>query len=350
MNLYIFYDRLWEICGRRCMWGHIWNVLQSFGLSAHSKRQSFQFLFSDSVPHWVWANANILSVKSVMLNSLSERNLKKRTLPFPLFLLCCELSICVAGWSWWKQHGRWGPGCGGRQGKRCHTRLRASLCLLLLSLSVCDSRKSTRPAKPGGVRTRSSSSPFCVWGTKNTFSEVSAGVDTVETFEGAPSWMQFRLPLLVFDEYLKISGRNIEDSIKREMSGSLEDVFLAVGASLLPDYRWNVLPSAETVNSLLLPRSEMHAEQASVLRRATVQIDEGKCFIQLELKHGDLVWKQLVLVFRVWAPQIASLSESWLPEQRSTCWTSKQSSWRCTGRPCTPSSRWGTKGSVCFNI
>ena len=33
----------------------------------------------------------------------------------------------------------------------------------------------------------------------------------------------------VFEEYQKISGRDIEDSIKREMSGSLEDVFLAIG-------------------------------------------------------------------------------------------------------------------------
>ncbi|RVE65750.1 hypothetical protein OJAV_G00119680 [Oryzias javanicus] len=34
--------------------------------------------------------------------------------------------------------------------------------------------------------------------------------------------------LRVFEEYKKISGREIEDSIKREMSGSLEDVFLAI--------------------------------------------------------------------------------------------------------------------------
>ncbi|KAJ0057096.1 hypothetical protein NL108_002020, partial [Boleophthalmus pectinirostris] len=34
--------------------------------------------------------------------------------------------------------------------------------------------------------------------------------------------------LRVFDEYKKISGREIEESIKREMSGCLEDVFLAI--------------------------------------------------------------------------------------------------------------------------
>ncbi|XP_036382966.1 annexin A4-like [Megalops cyprinoides] len=34
--------------------------------------------------------------------------------------------------------------------------------------------------------------------------------------------------LRVFEEYQKISGRDIEDSIKREMSGTLEDIFLAI--------------------------------------------------------------------------------------------------------------------------
>ncbi|XP_035234523.1 annexin A4-like [Anguilla rostrata] len=34
--------------------------------------------------------------------------------------------------------------------------------------------------------------------------------------------------LRVFEEYKKISGREIEESIKREMSGNLEDVFLAI--------------------------------------------------------------------------------------------------------------------------
>uniref|UniRef100_A0A8C4E8N4 Annexin n=1 Tax=Dicentrarchus labrax TaxID=13489 RepID=A0A8C4E8N4_DICLA len=33
---------------------------------------------------------------------------------------------------------------------------------------------------------------------------------------------------VMFEEYQKISGRDIEESIKREMSGSLEDVFLAI--------------------------------------------------------------------------------------------------------------------------
>ncbi|KAJ8408524.1 hypothetical protein AAFF_G00251590 [Aldrovandia affinis] len=34
--------------------------------------------------------------------------------------------------------------------------------------------------------------------------------------------------LRVFQEYQKLAGRDIEDSIKREMSGSLEDIFLAI--------------------------------------------------------------------------------------------------------------------------
>lgn len=33
----------------------------------------------------------------------------------------------------------------------------------------------------------------------------------------------------MFDEYRKVSGKDIEESIKREMSGNLEDVFLAIG-------------------------------------------------------------------------------------------------------------------------
>lgn len=41
-----------------------------------------------------------------------------------------------------------------------------------------------------------------------------------------------RLFPAVFEEYQKISGRDIEDSIKREMSGCLEDVFLAIGLSI----------------------------------------------------------------------------------------------------------------------
>lgn len=78
----------------------------------------------------------------------------------------------------------------------------------------------------------------------------------------------------MFDEYRKISGRDIEDSIKREMSGSLEEVFLAIGASLVYNApSWNVFWNSE---SLLLPCSEMHSEQAGLLCGTPVQIDEGK--------------------------------------------------------------------------
>lgn len=38
----------------------------------------------------------------------------------------------------------------------------------------------------------------------------------------------------VFAEYNKISGRDLDESIKREMSGSLADVFLAIGESVPP--------------------------------------------------------------------------------------------------------------------
>ncbi|XP_003965534.1 annexin A4 [Takifugu rubripes] len=76
----------------------------------------------------------------------------------------------------------------------------------------------------------------------DTVDEAQAAVDAKEIFEaGEARWgtdevkfltvlcVRNRKHLLrVFDEYRKISGREIEDSIKREMSGSLEDVFLAV--------------------------------------------------------------------------------------------------------------------------
>uniref|UniRef100_A0A4W4FVC3 Annexin n=1 Tax=Electrophorus electricus TaxID=8005 RepID=A0A4W4FVC3_ELEEL len=37
--------------------------------------------------------------------------------------------------------------------------------------------------------------------------------------------------LRVFQEYLRIAGRDIEDSIKREMSGNLEEIFLGLGTT-----------------------------------------------------------------------------------------------------------------------
>lgn len=55
----------------------------------------------------------------------------------------------------------------------------------------------------------------------------------------------------MFEEYQKISGREIEDSIKREMSGSLEDVFLAVGESLL-DASLALVLKCRNINSLVV--------------------------------------------------------------------------------------------------
>jgi len=72
--------------------------------------------------------------------------------------------------------------------------------------------------------------------------EAQATLDAKEIFEaGEARWGTDEVKFLtvlcvrnqkhllrVFDEYQKISGRDIEDSIKREMSGCLEDVFLAI--------------------------------------------------------------------------------------------------------------------------
>ncbi|XP_062268454.1 annexin A4 [Platichthys flesus] len=69
-----------------------------------------------------------------------------------------------------------------------------------------------------------------------------AAIDAKEIFEaGEARWGTDEVKFLtvlcvrnrnhlmrVFEDYQKISGRDIEDSIKREMSGCLEDVFLAI--------------------------------------------------------------------------------------------------------------------------
>ncbi|KAJ8263198.1 hypothetical protein COCON_G00156550 [Conger conger] len=78
--------------------------------------------------------------------------------------------------------------------------------------------------------------------SSDTFDEARALKDAKDIFEaGEACWgtdevkflsvlcVRSRKHLLrVFEEYKNISGREIEDSIKREMSGNLEDVFLAV--------------------------------------------------------------------------------------------------------------------------
>lgn len=76
----------------------------------------------------------------------------------------------------------------------------------------------------------------------NNVDETQAVQDAKEIFEaGEARWGTDEVKFLtvlcvrnrnhllkVFDEYQKVSGRDIEESIKREMSGSLEDVFLAI--------------------------------------------------------------------------------------------------------------------------
>uniref|UniRef100_A0A8C7CNL4 Annexin n=1 Tax=Oncorhynchus kisutch TaxID=8019 RepID=A0A8C7CNL4_ONCKI len=76
----------------------------------------------------------------------------------------------------------------------------------------------------------------------NTVNETQAVQDAKDIYEaGEACWGTDEVKFLtvlcvrnrnhllrVFEEYQKISGRDIEDSIKREMSGSLEDVFLAI--------------------------------------------------------------------------------------------------------------------------
>uniref|UniRef100_A0A8C9WIZ0 Annexin n=1 Tax=Scleropages formosus TaxID=113540 RepID=A0A8C9WIZ0_SCLFO len=75
-----------------------------------------------------------------------------------------------------------------------------------------------------------------------TVNEVQAVQDAKELYEaGEARWGTDEVKFLtvlcvrnrnhllqVFEEYRKISGRDIEDSIKREMSGCLEDVLLAI--------------------------------------------------------------------------------------------------------------------------
>ncbi|XP_060928206.1 annexin A4 [Limanda limanda] len=72
--------------------------------------------------------------------------------------------------------------------------------------------------------------------------EAQAAIDAKEIFEaGEARWGTDEVKFLtvlcvrnrnhlmrVFEDYQKVSGRDIEDSIKREMSGCLEDVFLAI--------------------------------------------------------------------------------------------------------------------------
>lgn len=273
-----------------------------------------------------------------------------------------ELYFCwFTGWSWPKWHGGCGSSCCGRQGKSLLNVYTSHFgpfwwfyCVWLQEIfEAGEARWGTDEVKFLTV--------LCVRNRKHLLRGICR-MFTWSKWERLRErhrltsllewrWMQLYLLPLVFDEYRKISGRDIEDSIKREMSGSLEEVFLAIGASLVysaPSWRrcWNVFWNSE---SLLLPCSEMHSEQAGLLCGTPVQIDEGKYLMRANetgrysSRMNRYEGSFCVCVFRGWAPQIVSLSEQWLPGQKLTCWTLKQSSWRCMERLCTPSSRWETE-------
>lgn len=61
----------------------------------------------------------------------------------------------------------------------------------------------------------------------------SAGLRVAEKTNSFTVWRNRQNlcgPFSVFDAYMKMTGYEIEESIKRETSGSLEDLLLAVGA------------------------------------------------------------------------------------------------------------------------
>lgn len=56
------------------------------------------------------------------------------------------------------------------------------------------------------------------------------GAEKTKLFTVWHTWQKLCGPFSVFDAYMKMTGYELEESIKRETSGSLEDLLLAVGA------------------------------------------------------------------------------------------------------------------------
>lgn len=93
-------------------------------------------------------------------------------------------------------------------------------------------------------------------------------------------------PPAVFNEYLKISGKPIERSIKGELSGDFEKLMLAVGTlargadvlSLGCAGQWAGCwgPSPHFAR---FPCSEVHQEHGGVLCREALQGHEGGCLV-----------------------------------------------------------------------
>lgn len=178
MNIYhnflcFLNERLWKILGGRRVWGHIWNVPQSFGLFTYgesSRAERFHFLMSDSSsplqvePRELW-NASSWRYTRVKLK-LKKTDFLFSGVPKTFFLLLSRLAVMKAT-RWTRPRLLWTP-------RQDFSYTSASPMGLFHIYCVCDFRKSSRLAKPDGARTRSNSSRFFVWGTRNTFFEVSS--------------------------------------------------------------------------------------------------------------------------------------------------------------------------------
>uniref|UniRef100_A0AAR2J265 Annexin n=1 Tax=Pygocentrus nattereri TaxID=42514 RepID=A0AAR2J265_PYGNA len=122
----------------------------------------------------------------------------------------------------------------------------ACLIEILASRSSSEIKALTAAYSKGkhshGVHTFFLSNFLCGRDESTTVDEALAKQDAKEIYEaGEARWGTDEVKFLtvlcvrnrnhllkVFQEYQQISGRDIEDSIKREMSGCLEDVFLAI--------------------------------------------------------------------------------------------------------------------------
>lgn len=169
--------------------------------------------------------------------------------------VCCELNEhCVCVWpclgkSWWKRDCWHLPGPAGRSGTLvwCSNNNKQSLACLVTFLfpfwHVClGNRNCTLPGKTKWELTSLSLMPSCVLAASLTcvqvchFSILCAVIKFLFFFhlqiqQWASDTYLYLLFFLVFQEYQRMCGRDIEKSICREMSGNLESGMVAVGKS-----------------------------------------------------------------------------------------------------------------------